>query len=300
MLTADHDVISVAVIGAGLMGRRLAGLVAAQGIDVTLVDANSEVLDLGVEAAREMATGSSASVVGTADLAQALDGVDLVIEAIIEDLTAKQELFAHMSAVNAGAVLTSNSSVIPITAIAERAVNPERCVGTHFWNPPDLIPIVEVVRGAHTSTETMDRTYAFMEAIGKMPVRVEKDVPGFVGNRLQHALWREAIDLVASGVCDAETVDRVVRNTIGLRLGEMGPIENADYVGLDLTLAIHEAVLPDINADRHPSRYLEELVAEGKLGAKSGQGFLTWEPGSREAAAERLSRHVSKQLASQS
>lgn len=300
MLAADHGVTSVAVIGAGLMGRRLAGMVAAHGIDVTLVDANFEVLDLGVVAAREMAQGSSASITGNADLTQALNGVDLVIEAIVEDLAAKQELFAHMSEANADAVLASNSSVIPITAIAERAVNPERCVGTHFWNPPDLIPIVEVVRGAHTSTETMDRTYAFMEAIGKMPVRVEKDVPGFVGNRLQHALWREAIDLVATGVCDAQTVDRVVRNTIGLRLGEMGPIENADYVGLDLTLAIHQAVLPSINADRHPSPYLEQLVSEGNLGAKTGQGFLTWEQGSRDAAAQRLSRHVSKQLNSQS
>lgn len=300
MLAVDHGVTSVAVIGAGLMGRRLTGLVAAHGIDVTLVDANAEVLELGVEAARAMAEDSPASITGTADLGEAIDGVDLVIEAIVEDLAAKQELFAQMSELNADAVLASNSSVIPITAIAERSVSPGRCVGTHFWNPPDLIPIVEVVRGVHTSTETMDRTYAFMEAIGKMPVRVEKDVPGFVGNRLQHALWREAIDLVATGVCDAETVDRVVRNTIGLRLAEMGPIENADYVGLDLTLAIHEAVLPDINADRHPSPYLEELVAEGKLGAKSGQGFLAWEPGSREAAAERLSRHVSKQLSSQS
>lgn len=300
MLTANHGVQSVAVIGAGLMGRRIAGLIAGHGFSVALVDANGEILEAGVASARDLASERAEFISGTTDISQALDGVELVIEAIVEDLSVKQALFEQMSELNEGAVLASNSSVIPITAIAERAVNQERCIGTHFWNPPDLIPIVEVVRGANTSLETMDRTYAFMEAIGKMPVRVEKDVPGFVGNRLQHALWREAIDLVASGVCDAHTVDQVVRNTIGLRLGEMGPIENADYVGLDLTLAIHRAVLPCINADRHPSPYLEELVEQGNLGAKTGQGFLTWEAGSREAAAERLSRHVSKQLASRS
>ena len=168
----------------------------------------------------------------------------------------------------------------------------------HWWNPPDLIPIVEVIRGTGTSEHTMDAAMELLVRAGKLPVRVERDVPGFVGNRLQHALWREAIDLVASGVCDAETVDLVVRNTIGLRLGEMGPIENADYVGLDLTLAIHRQVLPSINRDPFPSPLLEDLVAQGRLGAKSGSGFLSWPPGSRDAAATRLAAHVSAQLAS--
>jgi len=125
---------------------------------------------------------------------------------------------------------------------------------------------------------------------------VERDVPGFVGNRLQHALWREAIALVAEGVCDAQTVDLVVRNTIGLRLAAMGPLENADYVGLDLTLAIHEAVLPSLNADPGPSPLLRELVAAGRLGARTGSGFGSWPPGSRENAAQRLAEHVTRQL----
>ncbi len=129
-------------------------------------------------------------------------------------------------------------------------------MGTHWWNPPGLIPVVEVVRGRDTSDETMDRAESLLRSLGKLPVRVERDVPGFVGNRLQHALWREAIALVADGVCDAGTFDLVVRNTIGLRLAAMGPLENADYVGLDLTLAIHEAVLPSLNADPGPSPLL--------------------------------------------
>ena len=175
---------------------------------------------------------------------------------------------------------------------------PDLTVGTHWWNPPDLIPIVEVIKGEATSEDTMSRTTEVLERAGKLAVRVERDVPGFVGNRLQHALWREAIDLVASGVCDAQTVDLVVRNTIGLRLAEMGPIENADYVGLDLTLAIHEQVLPAINRDPFPSPLLREYVSEGRLGAKSGQGFLEWPAGAREAAAARLAAHVSAHLSS--
>ena len=297
MLSPDNPIRTVAIIGAGLMGRRLAGLVARAGHSVTLVEPVDSVLESGLAAARDMAPNGSIS--GSDAIVQGVAHADLVIEAIIEDLSVKQALFAEMASVNAEAILCSNSSVLPITVIAEGVDDGTRCVGTHFWNPPDLIPIVEVIRGERTSDTTMARTYDFMSSIGKLPVRVEKDVPGFVGNRLQHALWREAIDLVASGVCDAETVDLVVKNTIGLRLGEMGPIENADYVGLDLTLAIHEAVLPDICAERHASPYLRDLVANGELGAKSGHGFLIWPDGSREQAAARLSAHVQKQLADQ-
>jgi len=169
-------------------------------------------------------------------------------------------------------------------------------VGTHWWNPPDLIPIVEVIRGEHTSTETMNRTFSLLENFGKLAVRVEKDVPGFVGNRLQHALWREAIALVADGVCDAETVDLVCRNTIGLRLAQMGPIETADYVGLDLTRAIHDAVLPSLNTEGAANPILTTLIDAGSLGAKSGQGFLTWPEGRREQAAADLAAHVKSQL----
>ena len=133
---------------------------------------------------------------------------------------------------------------------------------------------------------------ALLTHAGKTPVRVGRDVPGFIGNRLQHALWREAIALVAEGVCDAETVDLVVRNTIGLRLATLGPLENADYVGLDLTLAIHEAVIPSLDSHPHPSPLLRALVADGQLGARSGHGFLDWPAGTRERTAARLAEHI--------
>ena len=286
---------TAAVIGAGLMGRRIAGVMARAGVDVVLVDTLEQVVSAGRDVAVEMAEGRGSVTIST-DVLSAVVDVDFITEAVIEDLNVKNDLVVAISQVNPEALIATNTSVLPITSIAEGAISPERVVGTHWWNPPDLIPIVEVVRGAKTSDSTMEDTYVFLAALGKTPVRIERDVAGFVGNRLQHALWREAISLIAEGVCDAETVDLVCRNTIGLRLAEMGPIENADYVGLDLTLAIHRAVIPALNADRDAHPYLAELVAAGDLGAKSGQGFLSWEPGSRDLAAQRLSQHIVRQL----
>jgi 3-hydroxybutyryl-CoA dehydrogenase len=288
---------SVAIVGAGLMGRRIAGVMARAGVAVRLTDARPEILGQALADAQAMCPGNESLLLVLDDVAGTVEGVDLVIEAVVEDIDVKSALFARLRDANPDAILATNSSVIPVSAIAAELDDTSRTVGMHWWNPPDLIPIVEVIRGEGTSDETMDRSMELLARVGKLPVRVERDVPGFVGNRLQHALWREAIDLVATGVCDAETVDLVVRNTIGLRLAEMGPIENADYVGLDLTLAIHAGVLPSINRDPHPSPLLEQLVSEGRLGAKSGQGFLSWPEGSREAAAARLSAHVSAELA---
>lgn len=281
----------IAIVGAGLMGRNLARVAASRGADVRLHDSAVATLDAAlVELSR------FANVRRADGMAEAMDGADFAIEAIVENLDAKQALFETLSRLSPDAILASNTSVLPITEIALRAERPQRVVGTHWWNPPQLIPVVEVVRGARTSDATMERTVSILEDLGKTPVRVERDVPGFVGNRLQHALWREAIALVADGICDARTVDLMVRNTIGLRLGEMGPLENADYVGLDLTLAIHEAVLPNLNRDAHASPHLRALIAQGKLGAKSGQGFFRWPAGAREDAARRLSEHVAKQI----
>ena len=278
-----------AVLGTGLMGTGIAEVLARHGHQVRLFDADP---DASARAAARLPGEATAHP----DLRSAVAGADVVVEAVAEQLTAKQDLFAQVDALNPDALLATNTSVLPVSQIAARASHPGRIVGTHWWNPPGLIPVVEVVRGQRTSDETMDRAEDLLRSLGKTPVRVERDVPGFVGNRLQHALWREAIALVAEGVCDAQTVDLVVRNTIGLRLAAMGPLENADYVGLDLTLAIHEAVLPSLNADPSPSPLLRELVAAGRLGARTGSGFGSWPPGSRENAAQRLAEHVTRQL----
>ncbi|WP_433171405.1 3-hydroxyacyl-CoA dehydrogenase family protein [Actinoallomurus sp. CA-150999] len=289
---AEPGLTVAGVVGAGLMGRGIAAVLARHGIEVRLFDIDASALAAAVDALA--AQGLPVRAVRSLD--EVAWGADFVTEAIAENLTVKQSVFAQLDAADAHAVLATNTSVLPVTSIAERTSRPDRVVGTHWWNPPDLIPVVEVVRGDRTADAVVDATVARLTALGKLAVRVEKDVPGFVGNRIQHALWREAIALVHEGICDAQTVDLVVRNTIGLRLAEMGPIQNADYVGLDLTLAIHDAVLPAINRDPGPSPLLRRLVAAGRLGAKTGEGFLQWGPGERDAAASRLAAHVRTQL----
>ncbi len=175
-----------------------------------------------------------------------------------------------------------------ITQIAERAVHKERVVGTHFWNPPYLIPLVEVVRTADVADEAVDRTMDLLRSVGKHPIDCKKDVPGFVANRLQHALWREAISIVEHGIADAATVDESIRFGPGLRLPILAPMENADMVGLDLTLAIHDYILPHLEASGEPSPLLKEKVAAGDLGFKTGRGFQDWPPEKADASRRRL------------
>jgi 3-hydroxybutyryl-CoA dehydrogenase len=182
--------------------------------------------------------------------------------------------------------------VISITEIAEKAEQRGRIIGTHFWNPPYLIPLVEVVRAEESSDWSVSATYELLASVGKHPVHVHKDVPGFVGNRLQHALWREAFAIIDEEVCDPATIDEVIRNGFGLRLPILGPVETADMVGLDLTLAIHNYILKYINADPTPSTTLQAKVEAGELGFKSGCGFLEWSSSDIAASRQRLANYL--------
>lgn len=296
-MLSDHGFARAAVLGAGLMGRRIAGVLACGGLAVALHDTRTAILESAARSARELARDNG-TVTISADLQAAVREADLVVEAIVEDLPAKQELFGRLDQLApSAAVLATNTSVLPVGLVTARVRQGGRCVGTHWWNPPDLIPVVEVVRAERTAPATSDRVESLLRDLGKTPVLVRKDVPGFIGNRLQHALWRESIALVADGICDAATADLVARNTIGLRLACLGPIENADYVGLDLTLAIHRAVLPSLNRDQEPNALLCRLVAQGDLGAKTGRGFLDWPPHAQQEVTDRLAAHLSGQLA---
>ena len=228
-----------------------------------------------------------------ADLAEAVRDADYMVEAVSENLPLKQKLFAEIEHhARADTILASNTSVIPITSIMQGLNRRERGLGTHWWNPPFLVPLVEVIETEWTSPQAVAWTMQLHETAGKKPAHVKKDVPGFIGNRLQHALWREAISLVEHGICDAETVDAVVKASFGCRLAVLGPIENADQVGTDLTLAIHETVLPAIDSRPGPSPYLQKLVADGKLGFKSGEGFRKWTPEQQAALRARVLQHL--------
>ena len=275
----------VAVIGAGLMGQGIAQVFAEAGSVVRVQDPMQAARDgLRAQVAAGLATlgrpeAAAERVSAHPTVAQAVADAQFVIEAAPENMELKQSLFAEIeAAAPADAILASNTSVMPITDIMAKLRLPARACGTHWWNPATLIPLVEVIPGAHTAAATIDTAFAWLLAAGKTPVRVLRDVPGFIGNRLQHALWREAISLVENGICDAETVDIVVKSSFGRRLGVLGPLENADLVGTDLTLAIHRTVLPAIDRRPGPSPYLEKLVADGRLGFKSGSGFRDWTP----------------------
>ena len=291
----------IAVIGAGLMGHGIAQVFALAGHDVTIYDAFAGSLE--TVKARILANlkdlgddqGAVDRVTPQADLALAVKDADYVVEAVLEDLALKQKLFGEIEPlVRPDTILASNTSVIPITAIMQGLERRERALGTHWWNPPFLVPLVEVIETQWTSPATVDFTMRLHADAGKKPAHVKKDVPGFIGNRLQHALWREAISLVENGICDAETVDEVIKSAFGRRLAVLGPLENADMVGTDLTLAIHQNVLGDIDSRPGPSPYLDKLVKDGKLGFKTGEGFRKWSPEEQTALRAKVLQHLKK------
>jgi 3-hydroxybutyryl-CoA dehydrogenase len=291
----------IAVVGAGLMGHGIAQVFALAGHDVTIYDSVASTLDSAKARIstnlKDLGDDQSAAerVTPQADLAEAVRNADYVVEAVLEDLALKQKLFATIeSYVRPDAILASNTSVIPITRIMDGLKRRERALGTHWWNPPYLVPLVEVIGTQWTAPAAIDWTIRLHADAGKTPVHVKKDVPGFVGNRLQHALWRECIALVQNGICDAETVDTVIKASFGRRLAVLGPLENADLVGTDLTLAIHNTVLPDLDRTPGALPYLEALVADGKLGMKSGEGFRTWTAEQQAALRSRVLQHLKK------
>lgn len=298
------DKAKIAVIGAGLMGHGIAQVFALAGHPVTIYDAVAASLktvrDRIAANLRDLDQDVTAyeRVAPTGDLAEAVREADYVVEAAPEDLALKQKLFADIEGhVRPDTILASNTSVIPITQIMGNLERRERALGTHWWNPPFLVPLVEVIGTEWTSQAAIDFTMKLHAAAGKTPAHVKKDVPGFIGNRLQHALWREAVSLVERGICDAETVDTVIKAAFGRRLAVLGPLENADMVGTDLTLAIHKTVLPDIESRPGPSPYLEKLVADGKLGFKSGEGFRKWTPEQQAELRAKVVKHLKAALA---
>jgi 3-hydroxybutyryl-CoA dehydrogenase len=270
----------VGVLGAGLMGSGIAAVFAAAGADVAVHDPDPERLAAlrGVDGVRAVSSPADAAA-----------GADLVIEAAPEDLALKRELFAALdAAAPAAAILATNSSAISTGEIASAATRPERVVGTHWWNPPGLVDLVEVIEAEATSAATVERTIAILRAVGKAPVHVRRDLPGFVGNRLQHALRREALGLIDAGVCSPGEVDAVAREVLAPRLAALGLIAQADLAGLDAVVAMQEALDPHLESGAEPARGLRIRVAFGQLGAKSGSGYFDWNDARRASVERRL------------
>ena len=301
---------NVLIMGGGLMGKNIAFVVSSvKDYDITIYDIN----DVDVEAGIRMSTKQlvDKGIVSEAELKERLSRIhftkdidsegiknaDLVIEAVFEDMNLKQETFAKLEArCRKDCIFCTNTSVMSPTEISQKLEHKERFVGTHFWNPGHLIPLVEVVRTDKTSDETADTVMEFMAKIGKQPCLCNKDVPGFIANRLQHALWREAISIVEHGIADAATVDKAIKNSFGLRLPQLSALENSDLVGTQLTWNIHSYVLQYLEDSHEPSPLLKKMLDEGKMGFKSGEGFYKWDDASIAKCNADLNEYLIKML----
>jgi len=295
----------IAVIGGGLMGHGIALTLARANQYVNIAEPNEEVratlVDRIVESLKllgepdEQIAKILKKIVIDRSLEKAVKDADFVFEAIPEKLDLKRSIFAQIEAhAPKTAILASNTSVMPITEIMAKLDEKSRTIGTHWWNPPHMIPLVEVVKTEATSDQTAKAMFDLLADAGKTPVMVEKDVPGFIGNRLQHALWREAISLVEKGICTADAVDDVVKASFGRRLAVLGPLENADLVGIELTKDIHHQVLFDLDRREEPSPYLDHLLEEGRTGMSAGAGFRDWEDADLAATKEKIATHLRK------
>jgi 3-hydroxybutyryl-CoA dehydrogenase len=292
----------IGVIGGGLMGHGIAYLFAAAGHSVGLFEPSAEIrasLPKLLAAITEL-FGDDAALLKRIEafdqLTPAVKDSAFVFEAAPEKLPLKQQLFAELeSTVASETILASNSSAIPSTEIGRHLKHRERVVGTHFWNPPHLVRLVEVIQNEKTSDAVVRATMDLLRNAGKVPVHVRRDIPGFVGNRLQHAMKREAIAMVAAGVCDAETIDTVVKEGFGARTAVLGPMEQSDLVGTNLTLDIAEVLYADLDRTPGPHPYLRDIVAAGKLGMKTGEGLRKWTPEQADAVRTRLSRFLAEQ-----
>jgi 3-hydroxybutyryl-CoA dehydrogenase len=223
---------------------------------------------------------------------------DVFMDAIAENMAQKTDLFRSLNRPDRPeTIFITTTSGLSISELGQQSGTSSRLAGTHFWNPPHLMPLVEVVRGDQTPNRVIDQVCALIESIGKVPVRVEKDIPGFIGNRMLHALWREAMNLIQQGVATPADIDRVARLTFGLRMPAVGPLENMDLVGLDLIETIHQYLPADLCNEPGPLEVLTDSVARDDLGIKTGRGFYDWSERDPQALIDARDNQIVDQIA---
>jgi len=286
------EIKNVVIVGAGMMGNSLAQVFAADsGLNVMLktrelkddrwipIEKNLDIMISRGAATEAEKKKILESIHFITDDTEAYKDADFIIECFPEVMETKQDLFAHIeNFCRDDCILATNTSVMSVTEISKKCKHRNRVVGAHFWNPGHLIPLVEVVKSDLTDERFVLDTIALLERVGKKPVYCKKDVPGFVANRLQHALWREAIYMVENGIADPKTVDDSCKYGPGLRWPVLGPMENSDLVGIELTYNIHVNILKALADNKEPSPLLQEMLGRGELGMKSGKGWQEWTP----------------------
>lgn len=296
--TIQHPVVA----GAGTMGVTLARIFAQKGYRVTLWNRRTPSLDrakvriagdLAALAARGQLAEPPAVVASRLSYTTAFtpyETADFVIENIAEDLEAKHAFFRQVCQhIAPTALLTTNTSGLRVTDVAQGVTHPERFCGMHWWNPPDKMPLVEITKGDQTSQETAQAVCDLALNLEKKPVIVQKDILGILGNRLQYAVLREALHIMALGAAGPEEIDAAMKYGPGFRYAVLGPLETVDLGGVDIFQAVSDYLLPDLSADTR-SQVLHELTDAGRLGVKTGSGFYDYAAGQGEAVRQRRDR----------
>lgn len=300
-----QEIDTVAVVGLGTMGHGMAQSFAAAGCAVRCYDERATARDTVVDRIRgNLDQMVEAGIVDTASIPTILERIqvfeceseavapaEFIVEAISEELTAKQDWFARIEPLVASqTILASNSSSFPATVSAAKMQRPERAIVTHWFNPPHIVPLVEVVPGEKTDEAVTQATVGFHRRVGKLAVRLNKEIPGFLVNRVQVAIFREIFDLLDRGVASAEDIDRAICGSVGLRLAALGPLQVMDFAGLDITSRTYANLVTDIRSDTELAPAIRKLVEEGNFGVKTGKGIYDYTPESIEQKREQRDR----------
>lgn len=305
-----EDIKKIGIAGAGTMGSGIAQIFARKGYEVVVTDLKEEILkgsknlvsifNSSLIEEGLMEEGEVENIVNNIEYSldkKVFSDCDLIIEAIIEKMDIKQDFWKEVEEIaKTDAIFATNTSGLSINGISEKIQNKTRFIGMHFWNPPHIIPLVELIRGKETSDHTVNLLLELVKKIDKEPVVVKKDAPGFIGNRLQFAVFREALNIVESGIADIEDVDKAMKYGPGFRYPIIGPLETADLGGLDTFYYISSYLFRDLSDTKEPQEILKELMDKKELGVKSKKGFYDYFNGRDEEVIKRRDKMFFKML----